>query len=73
MVFSILIFLGRGLHQNSGLRQQPITMTLPAGSRVSSVSERATPGFVVAHFIVDDTDNDENGKVNCCLDASLLI
>ncbi|XP_012946811.1 protocadherin-9 [Aplysia californica] len=44
-----------------------ITMTLPAGSRVSRVSEKAEPGFVVAHFMVEDADQEENGRVSCHL------
>ncbi|GFN94897.1 protocadherin-19 [Plakobranchus ocellatus] len=45
-----------------------IRMTLPAISNISRVNERANPGFVVAHFIVDDSDTGMNGDVRCFIE-----
>ena len=48
-----------------------IRMTLPPQkSKVSSVDEDARRGFVVGHFIVDDSDTGLNGEVRCYLDDS---
>ncbi|CAG5119946.1 unnamed protein product, partial [Candidula unifasciata] len=44
-----------------------IRMTIPPGSPVSRISESASPGFVVGHFLVQDADSGENGAVSCHL------
>ncbi|CAL1529349.1 unnamed protein product, partial [Lymnaea stagnalis] len=44
-----------------------IRMTIPSGQQTSRIMENASPGFVVAHFIVEDADSGENGVVACHL------
>ncbi|KAH9488498.1 hypothetical protein Btru_062228 [Bulinus truncatus] len=44
-----------------------IRLTIPYGQRVTTITENAAPGLVVAHFIVDDPDSGENGVVTCHL------
>ncbi|GFR64708.1 protocadherin-11 X-linked [Elysia marginata] len=50
-----------------------IRMTLPAGSKVSVVNEDVRRGFVVGHFLVDDSDTGSNGEVTCYLDRSTRL
>ncbi|XP_059170363.1 protocadherin-11 X-linked-like [Physella acuta] len=44
-----------------------IRMTTLSGTRVSRIMENSPPGYVVAHFIVEDADSGENGEVSCHL------
>ncbi|KAL8568665.1 hypothetical protein ACOMHN_056205 [Nucella lapillus] len=47
-----------------------IRLTTISGGNVSLVEESAPPGYVVAHFIVVDTDTGANGLVSCSVSNS---
>lgn len=56
------------IHVTDSINNAPIIrMTIPPGSPVSRITENASPGFVVAHFMVEDADSGENGAVTCHL------
>lgn len=56
------------VHITDSVNNAPIIrMTIPPGSPVSRITENASPGFVVAHFMVEDADSGDNGAVACHL------